>query len=109
MLELVNILVYHHLTKNKESSVANHLLFCNHSAFYDNFSILTRENKKYLLELKQSRLIMRDKPSLNRNIGKIVPFRQGLVLGSCSNFILFYLIVATLFLFNGLVLLFGHV
>ena len=43
-------------------------LFCNHSAFYDDFSILTRENEKFLLELKESLLIMRDKPSLNRNI-----------------------------------------
>ena len=34
--------------KPKNSSVANHLLFCNHSTSYDNFSILTRENKKVL-------------------------------------------------------------
>ena len=54
--------------KPKNSSVADHLLFCNHSASYDDFSILTRENKKFLLELKESLLIMRDKPSLNRNI-----------------------------------------
>ena len=54
--------------KPKNSSVADHLLLCNHSAFYDDFSILTRENKKFLLELKESLLIMRDKPSLNRNI-----------------------------------------
>ena len=38
--------------KLKNSSVAHLLLFCNHSAFYDNFSILTRENKRLLLELK---------------------------------------------------------
>ena len=42
--------------KPKNSSVADHLLLCNHSAFYDNFSILTRENKKFLLELKESQL-----------------------------------------------------
>ena len=54
--------------KPKNSSVADHLLLCNHSASYDDFSILTRENKKFLLELKESLLIMRDKPSLNRNI-----------------------------------------
>ena len=71
MLELVNILISA-LTKKqvklKNSSVADHLLFCNHSASYDDFSILTRENKTFLLELKESLLIMRDKPSLNRNI-----------------------------------------
>ena len=54
--------------KPKNSSLADHLLFCIHSASYDDFSILTRENKKFLLELKESLLIMRDKPSLNRNI-----------------------------------------
>ena len=54
--------------KSKNSSIADHLLLCNHSASYDNFSILTRENKKFLLELKESLLIMREKPYLNRNI-----------------------------------------
>ena len=53
--------------KPKNSSVANHLLICNHSASNDDFSILTYVNKKFLLELKESRL-MRDKPSLNSNI-----------------------------------------
>ena len=54
--------------KPKNSSVANHLLFCNHSAPHDDFSILTCENKKFLLEIKESLFIMRDKASLNRNI-----------------------------------------
>ena len=54
--------------KTKNSSVADHLLLCSHSAFYDDFSILERESKKFLLELKESLLIMRDKPSLNRSI-----------------------------------------
>ena len=54
--------------KPNSTSVANNLLFCNHSAYYDNFIILTRKNKKFLLELKESLLIMRDKLSLNSNI-----------------------------------------
>ena len=54
--------------KPKNSSVGGHLLLCNHSASYDDFSILTRENKTFLLDLKESLLIMRDKPSLKRNI-----------------------------------------
>ena len=54
--------------KTKNSSVADHLLFCNHSASYDNFRTLTRESGKFLLELKESLLIMRDKPSLNWSI-----------------------------------------
>ena len=54
--------------KPKNSSVANHLLFRNHSESYGDFSILMRENKKFLLQLKDSLLIMRDKPPLNKNI-----------------------------------------
>ena len=54
--------------KPKNSSIVDLLLLCNHSASDDDFSILTRENKKFLLELKESLLLMRDKPSLNRNI-----------------------------------------
>ena len=55
--------------KPENSSVADHLPFRNHSASYDDFRNLTRENKKFLLELNESLLIMRgDKPSLNRNI-----------------------------------------
>ena len=52
----------------KNRSVADHLPFRNHSASYDDFRNLARENKKFLLELNESLLIMRDKPSLNRNI-----------------------------------------
>ena len=54
--------------KPKGSAVSNHLLLCNHSPFFENFSVPTKENKTFLLELKGSHLIMRDKPSLNRNI-----------------------------------------
>ena len=52
----------------KNSAVRDHLLHCNYLPSFDNFSILAHENKKFLLEIKESLLIMRDKPSLNRNI-----------------------------------------
>ena len=54
--------------KPKSSAVSDHLLLCNHSPSFENFSVLTKENKKLLLELKESLLIMKDKPPLNRNI-----------------------------------------
>ena len=50
------------------SAICDHLLHCNFLHPFDNFSVLAHENKKYLLEIKESLLIMRDKPSLNRNI-----------------------------------------
>ena len=53
--------------KPKGSAFSDHLLLCNHSPSFENFSALTKENKKFMLELKQILLIMGDKPSLNRN------------------------------------------
>ena len=38
--------------KPKGSAAGDHLLLCNHSPSFENFSFLTKENKKFLLELK---------------------------------------------------------
>ena len=54
--------------KAKESSIKDHLLFCNHTPSLDDFSVLAHEDNKYRLEIKESLLIKRDKPSLNKNI-----------------------------------------
>ena len=54
--------------KPKGSAANSHLLLCNHSPSFEHFSVLTKENKKFLLELKESLPKMRDKPSLNKNI-----------------------------------------
>ena len=53
---------------SNNSAICDHLLHCNFLPSFDNFSVLAHENKKYSLEIKESLLIMRDKPSLNRNI-----------------------------------------
>ena len=50
------------------SSVADHLHFCKHSASYDDFNILTRKNKKFLLKLKGSLLLLRDNSSLQNKV-----------------------------------------
>ena len=65
--------------KPKGSAVSDHLLLCNHSPSFENFSVLTKENKKFLLELKESLLIMRDKPFLNRNIRSVPLYLFGKV------------------------------
>ena len=46
----------------KDSAVCHHLSNCNYSPTFEDFSILCHENKSYLLELKESLLIMRDRP-----------------------------------------------
>ena len=40
----------------------------NYLPSFDNFSVLAHENRNNLFEIKGSLFIMRDKPSLNRNI-----------------------------------------
>ena len=45
------------------SPVCDCLRYCNILPSFDNFSILALENKKYLLEIKENLLIIRDKPS----------------------------------------------
>ena len=56
------------IVKPQGSVVSDHLLLCNHSPSFENVSVLTKENEKFLLELKESLRILRDKPYLNRNI-----------------------------------------
>ena len=53
---------------SNSSAICDHLLHCIFLPSFDNFSVLAHKNKKYLLEIKENLLIMRDKPSLNKNI-----------------------------------------
>ena len=53
---------------SNNTAICDHLLHCNFLTSFDNFSVLSHENKKYLLEITESLLIMTDKPSLNRII-----------------------------------------
>ena len=53
---------------SKESSIRGHLLKCDNNPSFDEFTILAHGNKKYLLEIKETFLIKRDQPVLNKNI-----------------------------------------
>ena len=53
--------------KPTNSFIDDHLLFCNQSSSYDNFSIQTSE-KKVFIWIERKPVLMRDQPSLNRNI-----------------------------------------
>ena len=46
----------------------NHTLLKSHDVSFEDFTILLKENSKFKLHLKESFLIKRDKPELNRNI-----------------------------------------
>ena len=52
----------------KKSAIFGHMLFDGHKASFDNFSILLKESNPFKLQLKESLLISRDKPILNKNI-----------------------------------------
>ena len=43
------------------------MLFCDHIVCLDDFKILTSINSEFHLKIKESLLISRDKPELNRN------------------------------------------
>ena len=48
--------------------VRDHMLDCDHTVGWEDFSIIGRESNHYLLETKESLFTIRDNPSLNRNI-----------------------------------------
>ena len=50
------------------TSVSDHMLQCDHIVTWDHFKVLGRESNHWLLEIKESLLIKRDKPSLNKSI-----------------------------------------
>ena len=50
------------------TSVTDHMLVCDHKVVHEDFKFLGNESNRYLLELKESLFIKRDKPSLNKNL-----------------------------------------
>ena len=64
----VSLLTVNKVKPSSNNAICGHLRHCNFLPSFDNFSVLAHENKNYLLEIKESLLIMRDKLSINRNI-----------------------------------------
>ena len=50
------------------TSVRDHMLECDHTVTWDDFKVMGRESNHWLLEIKESLFIKRDKSSLNKNI-----------------------------------------
>ena len=44
------------------------MLVCDHKVVHEDFKFLGNESNRYLLELKESLFIKRDRPSLNKNL-----------------------------------------
>ena len=51
-----------------QSAISDHLLQCNCTINFDDFDILAAESNKFKLPLRESLLIKRDRPILNRTI-----------------------------------------
>ena len=62
------------------SAVWHHLLDCDYSPTFEDFSVLYHKNKKYVLELKESQLLTRNRPSMNRNVRPAPLYLFGWVL-----------------------------
>ena len=56
---------------SKESRVRDHLLFCDNDPSFEEFSVLAKAFSKFSLEIKESLLIKRDTPNLNRNTASV--------------------------------------
>ena len=50
------------------TSVRDHMLVCGHKVVHEDFKFHGHESSRYLLELKESLFIKKDKPSLNKNL-----------------------------------------
>ena len=62
-----SLLTNERVQPKKDSDIYHHLLNCNYLPTFVDFSVLFHENKKFLLQLKESLL----RPSMNRNIRSV--------------------------------------
>ena len=54
------------IDNNKLTAIQEHLLCCNYSPFFEDFSILISESNDFKLKIMESLLTARDKPILNK-------------------------------------------
>ena len=64
----ISLLTNKRVQLKKDSAAFHRFLNCNYSLTFEDFSDLCHKNNKYLLEPKESLLIMRDRPSVNWNV-----------------------------------------
>ena len=60
----ISPLTFRKVKPSKESATGNHLLNCNNISSFDEFIILAYGHHKYILEIKESLLLKRDRPVL---------------------------------------------
>ena len=53
------------------TAVKDHLLICDQPVSFDDFKVLASSNSEFHLKIKESLLISRDQPILNKNEGSL--------------------------------------
>ena len=76
----ISSLTFNKVKLSAKSSVRDHLLFCDHSPSFDDFTILTHGNNKFLLEIKESLLIK----LINQNLTKTLVPHHYIYLTRCN-------------------------
>ena len=64
----ISPLTFKKVKPSAESSIRDHMLFCDHGPSFEDFTILTHGTNKFLLEIKESLLIKLLEPELNKHI-----------------------------------------
>ena len=64
----ISTLTFKKTKPSRESAIWDHCLNCSNISSFEEFTILTNGNNKFVLEIKESLLIKRDRPILNKNI-----------------------------------------
>ena len=73
----ISPLTFRKVKPSKESAIRDHLLNCNNIPSFNEFTILAYGHYKHILEIKESLLIKRDRPVLNKNISSAKLLRFG--------------------------------
>ena len=63
----ISVLTMKRVKGDDDSAIKEHLLFCNHTSEFEDFSILASNNNDFKVTLIESLLINRDHPPLNKN------------------------------------------
>ena len=83
-----------------DSAIKEHLLFCNHTPDFEDFSILATNNNDFKVTLIESLLINRDHPRLNKNKQSLPLISREINSFCCSLFILRVVLLPHEFIFN---------
>ena len=70
----ISPLTFRKVKPSKESAIRDHLLNSSNIPSFDEFTILEYGYQKHILEIKESLLIKRDRPVLNKNISSAILF-----------------------------------